>query len=178
MSLNLPRRSLVGCYARGPCSPGMWAARNPRSFRFQFRHEPGRDCSNRASAAASARDLGHPGREPDPAALAVCFRSTARRTGAIAARADVLDLAHLKNAQIGFPAMKLKQRGVVAAELLWQCGCTRNDLMRSMARRRESLRRCTQWCKATSIWWARSLGERRSRLGMQSRVPAKNTNPD
>jgi hypothetical protein len=36
-----------------------------------------------------------------------------------------LDLSHIKNAQIGLPAMKLKQRVVVAAELLWQCGCTR-----------------------------------------------------
>jgi hypothetical protein len=44
-----------------------------------------------------------------------------------------LDLAHLENAQIGLPAVKLKQRIVVAADLLRQCGRTRNHLIEHAA---------------------------------------------
>src|SRR5215207_129436 len=44
-----------------------------------------------------------------------------------------LDLAHIKNAQIGLPPMKLKQRIVIAAELLRQCELARDDLIKHSA---------------------------------------------
>lgn len=40
-----------------------------------------------------------------------------------------LDLAHVKNAQIGLPAMKLEQRIVVATDMLRQCRHARDDLI-------------------------------------------------
>src|SRR5687767_10283410 len=43
-----------------------------------------------------------------------------------------LDLAHIKDAQIGLPAMKLEKR-VIAAEVLRQCGRTRDDLIKHSA---------------------------------------------
>ena len=44
-----------------------------------------------------------------------------------------LDLAHIKDAQIGLPAMKLEERVVIAAEVLRQCGLTRDDLIKHSA---------------------------------------------
>lgn len=47
-----------------------------------------------------------------------------------------LDLAHVKNAEIGFPTIELKQRVVIAAELLRQCGCARDYLIEYSAQGR------------------------------------------
>jgi len=44
-----------------------------------------------------------------------------------------LDLAHIEDAQIGLPAMKLEERVVIAAEVLRQRGCTRDDLIKHSA---------------------------------------------
>src|SRR5688500_7043500 len=44
-----------------------------------------------------------------------------------------LDLAHIKDAQIGLPAMKLEERVVIAAEVLRQCGRARDDLIKHSA---------------------------------------------
>ena len=44
-----------------------------------------------------------------------------------------LDLAHIKDAQIGLPAMKLEERVVIAAEVPRQCGRARDDLIKHSA---------------------------------------------
>ena len=44
-----------------------------------------------------------------------------------------LDLAHIKDAQIGLPAMKLEERVVVAAEVLRQWRCAGDHLIEHAA---------------------------------------------
>ena len=43
------------------------------------------------------------------------------------------DLAHIKDAQIHLPTMKLKRRVVVAAKALWQCRCAGDHTIKHAA---------------------------------------------